>query len=134
MTPFAGAAEPPPPSRVADTFPLVSEFTRADMDYAIHLLSEEVSLAAQEKDVKEARTALKSELGALAAKYGVPGMRWGQVACYYGGMKRRKNLDKKKLIEYITVEELEACYTLGKEYLDVRVRDLSKKDDEDKED
>jgi hypothetical protein len=125
-----GPDNPPPMKRwggqtpKAESFPVISEFDRADMDRARELMEEELAYHEQEDAVKEARKAIKKELAVIARKYGAAGMRWAQLVTYVKE-KRSRRFSIKLAAEVIDAETLAACYAMGEPYDDVRVVDLA---------
>lgn len=115
------------PAAKADTLPIVSEFERADMDAAISLMQEDLSLAEQEAAVKAERDLVKKELDAIATKYGTEGMRWGQMATYVNRSEGRRTFDPTLAVEDgIEADRIAGWYKTGKPFTTVKVVDLSK--------
>lgn len=117
----------PKPARY-DSFPLVSEFSRDDMDLAIELMSDDLSYQEQEHEIHEARQVIKQQLADLIDRNtSKGGCRWGQMAVYHRGMKTRRTLNAKLLVENgVPASVIEASKKESKPYLDLRVNDLSK--------
>lgn len=108
----------------AESFPMISEFDRADMDRARELMEEEILYHEQEDAAKAVRAAIKKELAEIARKYSAPGMRWAQLAVYVR-TKRKRFFNVKLAAEVIDAETLASCYDQGEPYTEVRVVDLS---------
>lgn len=124
---YQSLEKPGKPARY-DSFPLVSEFSRQDMDRAIELMAEDLALQEIEADTKESRQAVKRELGEIRERntsHG--GMRWGQLVVYDQGMVTRRTLNAKLLVENgVPADVVERSKKESKPYRDLRVKDLSK--------
>ena len=117
------AAHDRKPTR-ADEMPLVSVLSKHTMQRAIALMQDDVSYQETERELCNARQAIKEELAHIAQQSAIPGMRWGNLVVYYRGMKTKRTLSKKLLVEWLDVETINRCYKTSKEYLDLQVRDV----------
>lgn len=115
----------------AESFPNISIMDRADMDRARQRLEDIIIYAEQLEAIGAAKKEASEELFQIIRKYPeavkLGGVRWGQMAGYYGGYKSRRTLSKTKLLENeVTLDQIEASMVEGKQYADIRVKDLSK--------
>jgi len=110
----------------ADAMPLVSVMERADMMRAIELMQDDVAYQEQQGAIAEARAAIKLEIVALAKKYSLPGVRFGNICVYYNGLKDKRTLNAKLVAVHLAVDVMADCYTFSKPYEDCKVVDLSK--------
>jgi hypothetical protein len=110
-----------------DELPMTSTFSRADMDEATRLMTEDLEYGEQEKVIQAERAKGKARLTELARKYHIPGMRHGQLEVRLYTESRDK-LDKGLFVELGgDIDILKAAYKKGKEYVKVVVSDTSKK-------
>lgn len=114
------------PERRADELPLLSVMEQADMDRAKQLISDHLEYGEQAEAIKAAQDEGKKELVELICKYALPGVRMGEVAVYYGGIKSKRTFNKGAAALYMTAEQIESCCLPGKPYTDLRITDLSK--------
>lgn len=139
---FRGLPNPDKPEKRADEFPNISTFEREDMDDAKRLMLEDLENQDIEKAIKSARAATKEQLAVIARKYGVEGMRWGQMVVYFGDMKTKWTLISDLLLKELAsagvdTEILDQCREAAmqesKPFLDVKVKDITPKPKEEEQ-
>jgi len=109
-----------------DELPIASTFSRADMDEAIRLMTEDVEYVDQEAAIQAERKAGKARLEAIGRKYGVPGLRHGLLETRFY-TETRQTLDKGRFVELGgDIDVLNASYKAGKEFVKVKVTDTSR--------
>jgi len=110
-----------------DAFPIVSEFSRRDMDRAKELMQDCAVLSEQVSEMEAMLKANRAELAEIGKRNNVPGgMRWGQLVCYVTVGQTRRSFKVEKAAEYMSLADIEACYEESKPTDIVKVVDLSK--------
>ncbi len=121
--PWEKAAE-----RKSDSFPMISEFEKEDMDEVRALLESDQECKEQAEAAETTRRQIKTRLGELTVKYGVGGMRWDSMTVYDNGMVAKESLSPEALIEDgVPAEVVARAYRKGKEYRDIQIRDSIRK-------
>lgn len=117
----------PKPERKADELPIVSVLPRSQMDTAISLMTEDITLAELISNANDRRKEIKAELAPILQEHDLPGLRHGQMALYFGGEKTKWSLDRKLLLENgVTPQQIQDSMKESKPFIDLRITDLSK--------
>ncbi len=135
-----------PPTKRADEFPLISVLPKSDMQTVLGLMTMDLELAAMEKQIKLDRTDGKVKIHVIIESNdltGAGGLRWGQIAVYDQGIVSRPSCKLEDFIKalletgMVTADLIDECRAAatkpGKEFLDLKVTDLSKPNSNDKD-
>lgn len=129
------------PTKRADDLPLISVFSRKDMDLAKSLMLEYRENKEIADTVKDRQDQIKQELHTIGRTYDTNGMRWGTLVVYDRGEVSRPSckIDHfiQKLVEAgvdldVISEARIAATKPGKEFLDMAVKDLAVSEKSDK--
>jgi hypothetical protein len=109
-------------SASGSSLPLVSVIDDPDLfKKATKLLKEAVACKVKQSEAEDRVTEIKDELAAICAAYDLKGIRHGLNGFEYHGYTSRKSLDKKKLLNFISADDLASCYVEGDPYLNAKV-------------
>lgn len=109
-------------SASGSSLPLVSVIDDSDlMKKATKLLREGTAYKVKESEAQDRLDTIREELGAICAAYGLKGIRHGLNGFEYHGYTSRKTLDKTKLLNFISADDLASCYVEGDPYLSAKV-------------
>lgn len=109
-------------SASGSSLPLVSVIDDTDvMKRAIKLLKEATTLKVKQSEAEEKLIEIRDELAAVCEAYGLKGIRHGLSGFEYHGYASRKTLDKTKLLNFISADDLASCYVDGEPYLSAKV-------------
>ncbi len=110
-----------------DSFPIISEFSRADMQRTRELMEESAMLSEQQSEIEAILKSNRAELAEIAKRNEVPGgMRWGNFVVYVSVGQTRRSFKVERAAEYMSLEDIERCYELSKPTDVVKVVDLGK--------
>lgn len=110
-----------------DSFPIISEFGRVDMQRTRELMEESAMLSEQQSEIESILKSNRAELAEIAKRNEVPGgMRWGNFVVYVSVGQTRRSFKVERAAEYMSLEDIERCYETSKPTDVVKVVDLSK--------